>query len=112
MLRSTHYVPLSSALSQQPLNHLLQLLHTDRFGEVLVEACFHASSDILLHPEPAERDRLELAPFGLDRPHQIEAAAVGQTDIADHQIELPGAHLLEGAADRIGRADLVAAAFQ
>jgi hypothetical protein len=56
---------------------------------VFVEARLEAAPDVFGTAEPADRDGVAGAP-GAETAHQVQAAAVGQADVADEQVPLRG----------------------
>lgn len=70
------------------LDDHLQSLEVDGFGEMLGEAGFVGFGEIFLHSKTGERDggAFEIAALA-ELPDQVDAAAIGQSDVAEKQIE-------------------------
>ena len=64
----------------------LQALERDRLDEVLDEAGLPASSNVVLHPVPGQRDPSQ--PIVVAQPpHQVEAASIGETEVRYDEVE-------------------------
>ena len=81
-------------------DHGFELGEVDRLGQVGGEAGLAAPADVLLHAVAGQGDRRDVAAAGDDPAHQVQAAAVGQADVADDQVEVAGLERLEGRGDR------------
>ncbi len=78
----------------------IELLKVHRLGQMLAEASRLASGDILLRPEPGERERGYVAKLA-HLCEQIEPGAIRQPDVADQQVEYLPAERFECRADGI-----------
>src|SRR5438309_2324466 len=68
-----------------PPDGVAEGLEVNRLGDVGLEAGLAAALHVLFLSEPAEGDAADLA--GPQAAHDVGAAAVGQADVADEQIE-------------------------
>src|SRR5688572_11707782 len=69
------------------LDRGLELFDGDGFGQVLVEAGLAAAVQVLVHAEAADGDALHVV-SRLQQAHDVVAAAVGQGEVADDQVDL------------------------
>ena len=89
------------------LDRRQKLGELNRLDQVLGEAGFPASAQILLHAVAAQSNRFDLLPGGNQRSHQVQAAAVGQAHVADEQVELMACHVVPGRSNVTGCLDRV-----
>ena len=72
-----------TAAVEEEVDGMSQAFPIDWFGKMLREACRFGRCDITVGSETAEGNSAQLARFP-QFAHQIQAAAIGQTEIADH----------------------------
>src|SRR6186713_1984562 len=105
--RFTHSRPI---LKQSPHGGL-ELLEIDRLRQVGVEAGFLGTLDIFLHAETGKRDRWRLAGFS-HLPDEVDAGAIGQTQVAEKNIEVVSPDGFERGGDTWSDLCREAAVFQ
>ena len=91
-----HYV--SSHARDCALDGSFEVFELDRFDEMFREPCLQASLDITVVAEAANRDSGSLGDSA-QLHHEIHAASVRQSNIADEQIELIARCRFHGRAD-------------
>ena len=85
-LTRSHRFTHSRAILEQSPHRGLELLEIDRLRQVGVEAGFLSTLDIFLHAETGERDGWRLPGFSY-LPDEVDAGAIGQTQVAEKKIE-------------------------
>ena len=89
----------------------LEPLEIDRLCQVGVEAGFLGALDIFLHAKTGERDGWRLPGFSY-LPDEVDAGAIGQTQIAEKKIEILSPDGFERGGDIWGDLCREAAVFQ
>ena len=89
------------------VEEVFEVLEVDGFGEVGVEAGFGAVADVFVAAVAGEGDALD-GVAGAEVAHEGEAAAVGEADVADDEVERLCAVGVEGGGDAGGDDDVVA----
>src|SRR6476646_4871999 len=105
--RFTHSRPI---LEQSP-HRGLELLEIDRLRQVGVKAGFLGTLDIFLHAETGERDGWRLPGFSY-LPDEVDAGAIGQTQVAEKKIEILSPDGFKRGGDTWGGLCREAAVFQ
>ena len=77
----------SRAILKQSPHGGLEPLEIDRLCQVSVEAGFLGALDIFLHAKTGERDGWRLPGFSY-LPDEVDAVAIGQTQVAEKKIEI------------------------
>ena len=86
-------------------------MEIDRLCQVGVEAGFLGALDIFLHAKTGERDGWRLLGFSY-LPDEVDAVAIGQTQVAEKKIEILSPDRFERGGDTWGDLCREAAAFQ
>src|ERR1700730_10650906 len=88
------------------IENAAQLVHVDRFGEMKIKTGFLTAPDIFVGAKTSQSDAFDrLFPFRL-RDHFV-TAAIGQTNVAQNDIESFRSQNLERALGRIGHGNLM-----
>ena len=69
------------------LNQQIEPVKINRLDEMMMESCLATLANVILHTEACESNPDNRA-CGLQFLHQIDAAAIGQRQIADEHIKL------------------------
>jgi len=88
------------------VEHGLQFLKVKWFDQMKIESGFFGSPDIVLRAEAREGDCFDMTFCAGLRGHLV-TTSIGQTDVAQHHIEMVQAHDLRRAADIIRGYDIV-----
>src|SRR5262245_59376432 len=93
-------------LRRDLVEHSLQFLKVKGFDQMKIESGFFGSPDIALGAESSEGDCFDMTFCAGLRGHLV-TTSIGQTDVAQHHIEMVQAHDLPRAADIIRGDDIV-----
>src|SRR5258706_8438519 len=95
------------------LDRLAKRLHVDRLDQVSLKPGGLAFAAVAVPGEAADADAAErLAVAGADLAEEIDAAAVGELQVADQQVEGLAVGLAEGVAEGVGESHTIARAVQ
>src|SRR5688500_2835098 len=89
---------------QRSLDRLEELGHVNGFHEVLAEAGLLALSAFLRRVGAAEGDALDRVMLPC-LPHEVDAVAVGEAEVANDDVERPGVKVRFGVAEPAGGRD-------
>ena len=101
----------SRAILEQSPHGGFELLEIDGLRQVGVEAGFLGALDVFLHAETGERDGWRLPGFSY-LPDEVDAVAIGQTQVAEKKIEILSPDGFERGGDTWGGLCREAAVFQ
>jgi hypothetical protein len=101
----------SRAILEQSPHGGLEPLEIDRLCQVGVEAGFLGALDIFLHAKTGERDGWRLPGFSY-LPDEVDAVAIGQTQVAEKKIEILSPDGFERGGDIWGDLCREATVFQ
>ena len=78
----------ASPVAHNPSQNGLELLKINWLGQVMVESRLDAAPHVLVHSQSGERDAFQ-RPLSLCFSNQFVATGIGQTNITNHDVELP-----------------------